>query len=325
MNFNIFPNNTPKPVRILCYVTLGIFMLIGFALSSSFLRSSFGYFLLHLLYFFFIALIACVAIVVIWHTCIKAVRKATYTKLDADHNHSGWSAELAVIANNISPLPSPEDQAMTLFLKVMGEDYTDAEKYASHHAASTYPPRASASYYASMIRLAVMKGNFEKAHFFFREKSEMMDRAFEAQPDLQPEYRDYTDDALMYYQMAALLCLQTGETERAETYHRMAAFRLSRHCQSDQTYIPQLLGLAEQYAVHNTDIAYTLETQLRGEIEPAGASISPGCRSDYLRMLAQARLYANYIRKEEANLTERATPKVDMLKKDPAAGLLSSL
>lgn len=325
MNFNIFPENTPKPVRILCYVTLGIFMLLGLALSAPFLRSSFGYYLLHLLYFLFIALIACVAIVVIWHLCIKGLRKATYVKLDAEHQHSGWSKEMGIIANNISPLPTDADQAMTFFLKVMGEDYEDAAKYASNLSAAAFSKRAAAAYHATQIRLAAMHGNFDKAQFFFREKRNMIEQAFEAKPDLQAEYRDYTDDALMYYQTAAILCMQVGDAQGAARYNQLAAMRCSLHCDSDQTYLPRLLNLAEYYAVHNTETAYQLETQLRGEIEPAGASISPGCRSDYLRLLAQARLYANYEEQEKAHLTDRATPKVDMLKKDPTAGLLSSL
>lgn len=323
---SLFPPNTPKLIQKLCYGSLGGIMLIGFVLSAKFLASSFGYFLLHMFYFLFLGLIACVAFVGIWHFCVTMLRKATYQKLDALHAHSGWIPNMGVISDNISPLPSAPDQAMTLFIKVMAEDYESAEQYASKRVMSTLAPRQTASIYASRIRMAAMKGNFDKAHYLYREKSGMMDRAFETEPDLQPEYRDYSDDALHYYQLAAILNTQIGDRERADRYHRFAALQLSKHCKSDQDYYPRLLELAERYAAHDTAGAYALETQLRAEIEPAGASISPGCRADYLRLIAQARLYANFATEQNSiALAERPGPAPVTLQKNLAADVLTSM
>lgn len=304
----LFPHDTPKIIRILCYVTMGFFSFFGLAISAVQAAYSLTSFVVGFLFFVLCGGLCCVMTIALHKFLVSMMRKNTIHRLENGFTATGYTTDLAETVERAIIVPESTDKLVALFLQVKAELYNEANQYALKIDTSDLSMRQTASFMTSRMLGYMMTGQPEKAHILFEKNKQKNDLAYENHPDLGKEFHEYADDALTWFMLAPVICIQRGETAEAAQYLPKIKFQLSKYDATDSAIYERLHELNMLYARQETQKAYPLEQQLKGELETGALKLPLGKQRNFLRLAEQARIYAAFNHEGSAKMLERKLP-----------------
>ena len=149
----IFPESTPRSMRISVLVFFCLFELFGLALSLRALIESASSFWAMFLGFLALGVAGVAVIGFFWQFLTKIARKNSYQKVESFFRERGYCPEMAETIKNIMPAPTKRDNVLRIFVLVMGEDYEAAEVEMAHINEPSLLQREYAMLTAAKLRL----------------------------------------------------------------------------------------------------------------------------------------------------------------------------
>ena len=245
------------------------------------------------IYFLVIASVCALALPTGFRLMMKLMNKTSFADLDARYRKNGYEPVMGQIMRNSNPFGAPRERIIAAYLYLMTENYSAAREQLNAASEATVSSRYAAMESLSRIRLDIMTGKPERAEQTFMQSRLSLDEAYGKKPELLGTYKPYLDDTLVYYVTAGVLSERLGMHEEVGKYRDLAEFQLQkRGTVAEGELLMAIFELNLLYAQGRLEEADSYFRQLRGEISTASV-LPPGRQEDIIRLLEQARLYAN--------------------------------
>ena len=305
----IFPEATPRALRVTAYAFLALFELVGFAFSLRALTISTSDFVKSVLAFLLFGLLGLAAIGYFWQFLTKIARGNTFQKIEQYYCERGYCSEMPEALRSIMPAPTKRDKVLMAYLLVRAEDYTAAERQIADINQPSLLQREFAMLTTARLRLCMMTGKIEKFDRIYQDTKQKILGAFDLQPELLGEYKPYFDDAYDYFMLAAAYERLYGHMEQEAAYRKKAVFQASNRSASEMECYTQLLELNSLYAAGKTEEAHTLEQQLYVLPDSFSPPMTQPQKDEFRRAIEQSRIFsAHSAMAQQAMLTERNLP-----------------
>ncbi|MCQ2416606.1 MAG: hypothetical protein MJ071_02205 [Oscillospiraceae bacterium] len=285
----IFPEELPKLMRIIQYVTIGFMTIVGFRFGVSALIHENGSFFGSVLLYVLIG-IGCAALIGnFWAMLCNIQKKGLYAKADRVYQEEGCSLHLAECLKAGNMNETVEDWLMSAFVLTQCESYSEAEQALKRLNQHSLTSRQMAMYVTTQLRIYLMTARLEKAEILFHEQYARQMEIYSAQPDLMPVYKPYADDALDFYLMSFGMHAMEACDDAAELCRQEASFRVNQRDALDFQLYPDIMRLIGLNAAGAFQEAHDLQADLNGRIY--SARCAEGKKRELNRLTEQARIF----------------------------------
>ncbi|MBQ8922677.1 MAG: hypothetical protein IJ060_11065 [Oscillospiraceae bacterium] len=302
-------DDLPKIMRIICLVVMILFAFLGVLLTlRAAVAADIGLFNA-VGYIFMFCLFGTVTVLIlagIWHLLVKGTKVSLPLKLQSLFEQQGFSTELSDTAKSGNPFPSLRERLQQVFILTMSEQYKAAESAMLTIDATSLSGRESAVYYTCRLQIAAMTSQHEKLQKIFNEQQKNLDRAYEMMPDLTEPYFSYTDDALAYYMLAAVITAHRGRADLADNYEKLADFQISKRSEPEIQFYSYIMRLNRLYATGKLVDAHDEENHLKGAL--LNSIMPAGIQRSMLQLIDKARIFSTLPEDKSEILAERKLP-----------------
>ena len=295
----LMPPDTPRIIRQFAKWTFIFFAFFGILISfkPTYPVQMFSMFLM----FLFLACVTSLSVVLAFRLLTLMTGKTNLMKLDQMYEKEGFTPDMGFICKHSNPFGYGRERILASFLYMMCEDYPTAREQYAQADNDLLSERLLAMKHVIMLRIAALSGNLDRADQLFAQNRLWLDSIYMQTPLLTDRYRPYLDDALVYYMLAAVLSQRAGDYDAVESYRLLVQQRL-RDMEDAQAHLTEeAFALSLLYAEGRLEEADSYAKQLEGEISTANM-LPQGKRSELLRMLGQARIYADFASTTAAGL-----------------------
>lgn len=294
LDFSDFdPRKQPPHIQKFLIFCIGFFLFCG--VIDSFKVENAGWIFVGIPLYLLLGVAFDLIVLVVLAVFAQPINRKMRSKMDKLYPMRGYCPEMPEILRRMLPAPTDHDQTLCALMLVICGKYDDAESLFPKLPIQQLPLREYAMLITAKLMYFMLNEKWERAAHLFAKEYEILESAYDAQPDFSDAFCPYEDDALEFYLLAAVCWEIAGNPQYAQKMRARARERAALRPAAEAACIQKIMELNRLYATGDP-AAEKLEAELECEAASLASPVTPGARQNLNRLIMQAKHFGELYR-----------------------------